>query len=123
MPKPMTNKEINRRKEVAKNKSKAQGLNIEFLGGLSFRVYCPKHDCSRTLGVRRLDEYSIPVFCKKCSKYFSISFKSKLNTIKMMNDHLNGLSFSKLAESNGISKTRAYQLVMEELEKLPDNKA
>ncbi len=40
-----------------------------------------------------------------------------------MSDHLDGLSFQKIAEKYDISKARAYRISHDELSKLPDNNA
>lgn len=38
-----------------------------------------------------------------------------------MNDHLDGISFRKLADKYGISKSHAADICYEELKKLPNN--
>lgn len=60
------------------------------------------------------------LLCKACNKYFSYD-PVYLPSRSMMNDHLDGLSFGKLATRYAISKTRVYRIVHEELVKLPQN--
>lgn len=59
-------------------------------------------------------------FCQKCTKHFSVNphFTDKK---AIMNDHLDGLSFRRLARKYGISKSQAWDTVHEELTKLPNN--
>lgn len=60
------------------------------------------------------------LFCKTCKRSFSYD-PVFLPARVMMNDHLDGLSFGKLANKYGISKTKAYRVVHNELLKLPSN--
>lgn len=63
---------------------------------------------------------SLRFFCKRCQKHFSfnpIFIKRK----QILSDHLDGLSFRKLAIKYGISKSKAWKICHEELLKLPDN--
>jgi Transposase, Mutator family len=58
--------------------------------------------------------------CKACIKYFSI----KTNTVNkkvLLNDHLDGLSFRKLAQKYMLSPMTTWRICEEELKKLPDN--
>ena len=63
---------------------------------------------------------SLRFFCKKCRKHFSIN-PNFLNRQAILNDHLDGLSFRKLAFKYNISKSLAWEIVNLELKKLPDN--
>lgn len=62
----------------------------------------------------------IRLLCKKCAKSFSIN-PCFLDKKALMNDHLDGLSFRKLARKYRISKSQAWDICHEELKKLPDN--
>jgi len=63
---------------------------------------------------------SIRFFCKACQKYFSVN-THWVNQKEILSDHLDGLSFRKLAVKYGISKSLAWEICHEELEKLPNN--
>lgn len=63
---------------------------------------------------------SIRYLCKRCHRYFSIK-TVYLDTKAILNDHLDGLSFRKLAVKYGISKSHAADVCYEELAKLPNN--
>ena len=63
---------------------------------------------------------SILFKCKGCRKYFSIK-TVHLDTKAMLSDHLDGLSFRKLAVKYQISKSHASDLCYEALQKLPHN--
>ncbi|OGK34959.1 hypothetical protein A3F58_00325 [Candidatus Roizmanbacteria bacterium RIFCSPHIGHO2_12_FULL_37_9b] len=63
---------------------------------------------------------SLRFFCKRCKKHFSIN-PNFLNKKAVVSDHLDGLSFRKLAVKYGISKSFAWEICHEELKKLPDN--
>ena len=59
-------------------------------------------------------------FCKKCKKHFSFnpcSFNKRL----ILNDHLDGLSFRKIAIKYNISASKAYRICSKKLKELPDN--
>jgi Transposase, Mutator family len=63
---------------------------------------------------------SIRYKCKRCIKYFSIK-TIHVNTKVMLSDHLDGLSFRKLAHKYDTSVMTAWRICEEELQKLPDN--
>lgn len=63
---------------------------------------------------------SIRYKCKKCIKYFSIKVLYP-DKKELLNDHLDGLSFRKLATKYNISPMTAWRICEEELKKLPDN--
>lgn len=63
---------------------------------------------------------SIRYFCKNCHKYFSIS-TTWINRKAILSDHLDGLSFRKLAIKYGISKSKSWEICNEELKRLPNN--
>lgn len=67
---------------------------------------------------KRLD--SIVYYCKRCKKYFSIH-TVQIDKKCILNDHLDGISFRKLAVKYGISKSHASDICYEELKKLPNN--
>src|SRR3989338_8531479 len=58
--------------------------------------------------------------CKRCSKHFSVN-PHYLETKRIMIDHLDGLSFRKLASKYHISKSHAWDICHQELKKLPNN--
>lgn len=62
----------------------------------------------------------IRLLCRRCDKSFCINpyFFDKR---ALLNDHLDGLSFRKLAAKYHISKSQAWELCHEELKKLPNN--
>lgn len=62
----------------------------------------------------------IRYYCKRCSKHFSIN-PCFLNTKSILNDHLDGLSFRKLAVKYCISPMKAWRICEEGLKKLPNN--
>jgi len=88
--------------------------------GYMKKYSCPR--CNSTSKVIRQAKRgkSILFKCKGCIKYFSIK-TVHLNTKTILLDHLNGLSFRKLATKYGMSKSHASDLCYEELLKLPDN--
>ena len=63
---------------------------------------------------------SIRYLCKACNRYFSVS-TIHLNRRSILNDHLDGISFRKLAVKYGISKSHVADMCYEELRKLPNN--
>lgn len=63
---------------------------------------------------------SIRYKCKGCIKYFSIK-TVHVDTKAILTDHLNGISFRKLATKYAMSKSHVSDLCYEELLKLPDN--
>ncbi len=84
------------------------------------RYKCP-HCLSTSQVIRHTKrKKSIRYKCKKCIKYFSVKV-SYLDRISLLNDHLDGLSFRKLASKYDISPMSAWRICEEELQKLPDN--
>lgn len=81
---------------------------------------CPK--CASTSRVIRHSKRgaSIRFKCKGCVIYFSIK-TIYLNTKALLTDHLDGLSFRKLAHKYDTSVMTAWRICEEELQKLPDN--
>ena len=63
---------------------------------------------------------SIRYLCKSCSKYFSVK-TIHIDRKAILKDHLDGISFRRLAEKYRISKSHASDLCYEELKKLPPN--
>lgn len=60
------------------------------------------------------------LFCKHCHKHFSFN-PCFLDTKAILSDHLDGLSFRKLARKYGISAMKAWRICRDELKKLPNN--
>ncbi len=58
--------------------------------------------------------------CRKCQKHFSVN-PCFLNQKAILNDHIDGLSFRKLAVKYSISPMKAWRICEEELTKLPNN--
>ncbi|MBI4004920.1 transposase [Candidatus Roizmanbacteria bacterium] len=84
-----------------------------------------KYKCPVCLSTSSVIRYGyrkkiLRLFCKQCSKSFSVNtcFVDKKS---ILNDHLDGLSFRKLARKYGISKSHAWDICQEELQKLPNN--
>jgi len=63
---------------------------------------------------------SIRYLCKFCHKYFSIK-TYWIDRKRILTDHLDGISFRKLAVKYGVSKSHAADICYEELKKLPQN--
>lgn len=63
---------------------------------------------------------SIRYLCKQCHRYFSVKTEW-LDTTRILSDHLDGISFRKLAVRYGISKSHAADICYEQLKKLPNN--
>lgn len=84
------------------------------------RYKCPT--CGSTKQVIRQTKRgkSIRYKCKTCTKYFSIK-TIHIDTQRILTDHLDGISFRKLAVKYGISKSHAADICYEALQKLPDN--
>jgi hypothetical protein len=59
-------------------------------------------------------------FCKKCRKHFSFN-PCFIDKKAVLNDHLDGLSFRKLALKYKFSPMKAWRVCQKELLKLPDN--
>ncbi len=81
---------------------------------------CP--DCLSTSFVIRKTKRgrSIRYLCKTCMKYFSVN-TCWINRQEILSDHLDGLSFRKIAVKYNISKSQAWDICHEELVKLPNN--
>jgi len=88
--------------------------------GYMKRYTCP-HCLSTSAVIRKTKRGdSIRYFCKSCEKYFSIN-THWIDRKEILNDHLDGLSFRKLAVKYSISKSLAWEICHEELQKLPHN--
>lgn len=81
---------------------------------------CPS--CHSTSSVIRQTKRgkSILFKCKGCIKYFSIK-TIYADQKSLLNDHLDGVSFRKLAVKYSVSAMTAWRICEEELQKLPDN--
>ena len=84
-----------------------------------------KYKCPTCLTTTSVIRYGyrkrvIRLFCKACEKSFSVD-PYFLDKKAIMNDHLDGLSFRKLGVKYRISKSHAWNIVNEELSKLPNN--
>lgn len=88
--------------------------------GYMKKYKCPS--CSSTSQVIRQTKRgkSIRFKCKRCIKYFSIK-TIHANTKTILNDHLDGVSFRKLASKYDISPMTAWRICEEALQRLPDN--
>jgi len=63
---------------------------------------------------------SLRLFCKRCKKHFSFN-PNFTNRHQILSDHLDGMSFRKLARKYSISKSKAWEICHQELNNLPDN--
>lgn len=81
---------------------------------------CPS--CQHTSAVIRHSKRgkSIRYKCKDCQRFFSIKTIHKDHNA-VLGDHLDGLSFRKLANKYNISSMTAWRICEEELKRLPDN--
>ena len=81
---------------------------------------CPS--CLSTSSVIRHSKRgsSLRFKCKGCIKFFSIK-TIRVDSKALLSDHLDGISFRKLALKYGISKSHASDLCYEQLQRLPDN--
>lgn len=88
--------------------------------GYMRKYKCPV--CSTTKRVIRQTKRgrSIRYLCKACKKYFSIK-TIQVDSKAILSDHLDGLSFRKLALRYNLSPMSAWRVCEEELQKLPDN--
>lgn len=88
--------------------------------GYMRRYKCPS--CLKTTSVIRQTKRKNAILfkCKTCIKYFSIKI-SWINKKAILNDHLDGLSFRKLASKYHLSPMTTQRICEEELGKLPDN--
>lgn len=84
------------------------------------RYKCPS--CHSTASVIRHTKRgtSIRFKCKKCIKYFSIK-TIHADKKALLNDHLDGLSFRKLANKYSLSPMTAWRLCEDALSQLPNN--
>src|SRR5471030_880519 len=88
--------------------------------GYMKKYKCPAcHSTSTVIRQAKLGQ-SIRYKCKACIKYFSIK-TIHIDTKAILNDHLDGISFRKLAVKYGISKSHASDVCYEALGNLPDN--
>jgi len=88
--------------------------------GYMKKYTCPHcHSTSQVIRQTKRKK-SILYKCKSCIKYFSIKTIYTDKKI-LLTDHLDGLSFRKLAIKYGISKMTAWRICEEELFRLPDN--
>ena|SRR3989338_1922925 len=84
-----------------------------------------KYKCPVCLSTQNVIRYgyrekTIRLFCKTCSKSFSFN-PCFISRKEILNDHLDGLSFRKLARKYRISKSFAWEICQEELRNLPNN--
>lgn len=84
-----------------------------------------KYKCPYCLTTRFVINYgrrnvSIRYLCNDCKKTFSVNTHF-FNRKMLLNDHLDGLSFRKLAVKYKVSKSQAWDICHEELVKLPNN--
>ena len=81
---------------------------------------CPICLTTHKVVKQRKRKTSLVFLCKKCNKYFSINTYF-IDKRLILSDHLDGLSFRKLAVKYNISKSQAWEICHEELKKLPNN--
>lgn len=88
--------------------------------GYMKKYTCP--GCRLTTSVirQRKRGRSIVYLCKTCSKYFSVN-TYWINKRQMLCDHLDGISFRRLAIKYGVSKSHAADICYEQLKSLPNN--
>lgn len=84
-----------------------------------------KYKCPRCLVTDKVIRYGyrkkvIRLFCNRCHHLFSIN-PCFTNGKAFLNDHLDGLSFRKLAVKYHVSKSQAWDICHAELKKLPNN--
>lgn len=84
-----------------------------------------KYKCPSCLSTKYVVKYGYSrkthrFFCKKCKKHFSVN-PFFLNKMSILSDHLDGLSFRKLAVKYFMSPMKAWRVCEEELKKLPNN--
>jgi hypothetical protein len=84
-----------------------------------------KYKCPKCFSTSKVINYgkrnkSRRYLCKSCQINFSINTHF-LNQKAILNDHLDGLSFRKLSVKYKISKSYAWEICYEELNKLPNN--
>lgn len=88
--------------------------------GYMKKYRCPQCTLTKSVIRQRKRGESIVYLCKACCRYFSIK-TVRLNQKQILLDHLNGISFRRLADTYGISKSHASDICYEELKKLPNN--
>jgi hypothetical protein len=88
--------------------------------GYMKKYRCPS--CHLTTRVIRQTKRgkSIRYKCKGCIKYFSVKTVHP-DRKAILSDHLDGLSFRRLAEKYSLSPMSTWRICEEELQKLPDN--
>lgn len=84
-----------------------------------------KFKCPTCLSTKYVIHYGkrkqvMRMFCKKCKKHFSFN-PCFLNRQRILNDHLDGISFRKLEIKYDISKSKLNRICLNELKKLPNN--
>jgi len=84
-----------------------------------------KYKCPTCLSTKSVVKYgyrkqSHRFLCRKCKKHFSVN-PHFINRKAILNDHLDGLSYRKLALKYYVSKTTAHRICLRQLELLPDN--
>lgn len=84
-----------------------------------------KYKCPTCLTTSSVIRYGyrkrvIRLFCNACKKSFSVD-PCFVDTKAVLNDHLDGLSFRKLAVKYRISKSQAWNICHEALQKLPNS--
>ena len=81
---------------------------------------CPTCKTTQYVIRQRKRKDSIVYFCKKCKKYFSVNVHF-IDTTSILIDHLNGLSYRRLADKYEMTKSTACRTVLSELTNLPQN--
>lgn len=84
-----------------------------------------KYSCPRCRNTKAVINYGrrkkvLRYYCKHCSRHFSIN-PCFPPTKQILNDHLDGLSFRKLATKYGISPMKAWRICEVGLKALPSN--
>lgn len=88
--------------------------------GYMKKYTCPTCKTTKAVIRQRKRGRSIVYLCDTCHKYFSVK-THWLDTKQILSDHLDGISFRRLAVKYGISKSHASDICYEELKRLPDN--
>lgn len=81
---------------------------------------CPTCLTTNEVVKQRKRKTSFVFLCKTCHKYFSVNTHF-LDKKSILNDHLDGLSFRKLAVKYHISKSLAWEICQKQLRGLPNN--
>lgn len=84
-----------------------------------------KYKCPRCFTTESVVKYGYRnkahrFFCKTCKKHFSVN-PHFLNTKSILSDHLDGLSFRKLARKYHMSPMKAWRVCIDGLRRLPNN--